>query len=340
MISISIALVTFRKQWTLLDLLKNVDETLTKNFSVITPKQIYNQTIKVFILAINLFLAILIVATYILYENYLRLPSLFMCISYYLVNLPYAAIILFFYFSTSTISRRFHYVNNILRQLSSRNIPKDKFEICSRTDKNERHTPTISLHEIYSIYGNNQIKKPSPFTPPNKNFKSKDEMETEIKKLTSKLANNEEGWMTKWKRKDIIEVEEMKLSKIDDVDQVIEYLTKLIDVHDDLLDCLTLQNELVSFQILLVIGQIFVFSVFAWFSLYRTMFNAEAVSSVLAFVNVFWITIYNLVLGVIMAISNKCVKEGRFTGTAVHKVINKIAHSADARVIEKVSSHR
>ena len=99
---------------------------------------------------------------------------------------------------------------------------------------------------------------------------------------------------------------------------------------------MNLANELLSFQILLIVAQIFVFGVFAWFSMYRVIYSSGSESSVLAFTNLFWICYYDIFMATILSIAHGCVNEAKFTGTAVHKVINKIAHHADERIIEKV----
>lgn len=134
------------------------------------------------------------------------------------------------------------------------------------------------------------------------------------------------------------QIEEYKTRKCDDVDTLLDSLTKLVDLHDKLLDCMNLANELLSFQILLIVAQIFVFGVFAWFSLYRVLYSSGSESSVLAFTNFFWICYYDIFMATIISIAHGCVHEAKFTGTAVHKVINKIAHQADVRIIEKVNN--
>lgn len=335
MLSLLVAILTYRKQWTFFEMVNNVDEVLIKDFAVITPKKVYRKIIFIFIMLLNMMLALLVVLTYYVYHVVLEIPSLLICVSYYLANLPYFSIIVIFYTSTNTLHRRFFYVNNILRQLAPHDVPKNVFELCSRSSKNDRHQPTIVLNEIYSIYGGH-LRKVTPMSPPSKSFKSKDGMEREIKKLTSKLESREENFFSQMKARNLIDVEEFKLSKMEDVDQIIEHLTKLLDVHDILLDCISLQNEILSFQILAIVAQIFVFVVFALFSLYRTIYNTEGNSNILAFANIFWLVVYNSALYTIMSISSKCMHEGKLTGTCVHKVINKIALYADPRIVEKV----
>ena len=134
------------------------------------------------------------------------------------------------------------------------------------------------------------------------------------------------------------QIEEYKIRKCDDVDKLLDSLTKLVDLHDKLLDCMNLANELLSLQILMIVGLIFIFGVFAWFSLYRVIYSTGSELSVLAFTNCFWICYYNLFMVTILSIAHGCVSEAKFTGTAVHKVINKIAHHADHRIIEKVDN--
>lgn len=326
---------TFRKQWTYFEMLKGVDDDFTKHFAVITPKKVYREICFLIIIVINLMLVLLAIFTYYVYNFALGISSWLVCLSYYLSGLQYSSIVAIFYFSTNTILRRFHHVNSLLRQLAAHDLPKNTFELCSRTSKNDQHTPTIALTEIYSIYGSH-LKKNLPHSPPVKNFKSRDEVGREIRKLTSKLENREQNFWKRMKNRNLIHVEEFKLAKMKNVDDIIEHLTKLLDIHDVLLDCISLQNEILSFQILTIVAQIFVYQVVALFSLYRTLYNTSAASNVLALTNIFWLTIYNGTLFAIMSISSQCVTEGKFTGTCVHKVMNKIASYADPRVIEKV----
>lgn len=195
--------------------------------------------------------------------------------------------------------------------------------------------PTISIAEIYSIYGA-KTKKISPMSPPNKFGKSW-EYEKEMKKLETKIVSRENNIFERFRRIDLIELEEMKLSNVKDVDGTIENLTKLLDLHDTLLDGISLQNELFSFQMLLIITQIFIFEVFALFSMYRTWYNGLPQSMAIAFINGFWFILYNAILYIIMSRATSCVDEAKNMGTFVHKVINKIADRVDARIIEKLS---
>ncbi len=136
----------------------------------------------------------------------------------------------------------------------------------------------------------------------------------------------------------VIEVEEFKISKIKSVDLTLDYLTKLVDIHDDLLDCIGLQNQTFSLQILLITGQIFAMLVVSIFSIYRSMYYVNN----LIVINIFWIIFNSVILIMIMSTASDCVFEGKFTGTAVHKVINKLTSSnynkVDERIIEKVLS--
>lgn len=317
-------------------MLKSVDDILSKEFKVITPKKV-TRTIIILVIAFVCFVLIgLCVMSFYTYYAILGIPPYIISLSYLLANLPYYCVIVVFYFSTASITRRFYYVNNILRQLAPHDIPKNVFELCSITVKNDRHTPTIALSEIYSIYGGH-MKKGNLKSPTNKSLKFQDDLKKEINKLTKKIEHREENIWAKLKRVNLIEVEEFKLSKMRNADEAIEYLTKLIDIHDTLLDCINVQNEILSFQILVMVAQIFVFEVFALFSLYRTMYNRGNESNVLALANVTWLSVYNAILFVIMYASSRCVNEGKLTGTYCHKVINKISHNVDPRIIEKVN---
>lgn len=187
MISLLVGLGTYQKQWTFLETLDRIDKMLTKDFSVITPKKI-NRTILWFIVAlVNILLFLLIALTYFIYEN-LKIPSLTICASYYISFLPYASVVMGFCFSSQSIEKRFFYINNIFRQLASNNIPK-VFDLCARNEKNERMTPTISLQEIYSIYGGHYARQ--------KGQSVKEEFNREIKKLTQQLERREDGLMVR-----------------------------------------------------------------------------------------------------------------------------------------------
>lgn len=329
MVSLIVAMCTFHKQWTFYEMVKSVDDDLTKDFAVIIPKKIFRLLAELIIIVLSLFLLLVVVITYFIYIHVLKINSFFLCLSSLLANFPYFCIVLMFYCSTSSISIRFHVINSILRQLSPKNVPKNTFELCSRTSQNDRLKPTIALDEIFSIY----LNRSSLASPPNKNFIKK-----EIMELTSKIERNEENTWLRLKKQNIIEVEEFKMTKMANADFVIEHLTKLLDMHDVLLDCLIIQNELLSFQILLIVAQIFVFGVFAFFSLYRTaMYNIASASNILAFSNGFWLLVYVAMLFIIMNTATKCVSNGKFTGTCCHKVINNICTSTDQRIVEKVS---
>lgn len=332
MVALVVAMCTFRKQWTFFETLKEVDDILTKDFAVITPKKIFRTITYFFLTLNNLALFGLLVLAYYVFSTVLQTQPINICISYYLANLPYSCVIMIFYFSMSAITRRFYQVNNLLRQLAPHNIPRNVFELASRTESNDRHQPTIALNEIYSIYGA-YMKKPLPMSPPSKNS---DDVKMEIKKLTTKLKNREHSFVQEVLLRNVIEIEEYKFVKMNSVEETIEHLTKLLDIHDLLLDCIGLQNELLSFQMLLIVAQIFVFEVFALFSLYRVLYNTSSNSNVLALLNAVWLLVYNFILHIIMSKSSECVNEGKLTGSYCHKVINKISHTADPRIIEKV----
>lgn len=339
MISLLVSMCTFRKQWTFFEVIKSIDDILSKDFAVITPKKIMRLISMLAIAFVCCALSIVVAIAFYTYDQIMGTQPYYIVISYFLANLPYYCIVMVFYSSTSSITRRFYYVNNILRQLSPQHIPKKVFELCSRSVNNERLKPTIELNEIYSVYGS-YLKKNLAMTPPSKGFNNQDDIKKEIKKLTIKLENREESIWEKLKRRNVIEVEEFKLSKMRDPDDVIELLTKLLDIHDSLLDCINIQNEILSFQILLMVAQIFIFEVFALFSLYRTLYSTEIESNVLAFTNVLWLCAFNLILFLIMHTAAQCVNEGKLTGTYCHKVINKVSHSVDPRIIEKVKEFK
>lgn len=340
MVALLVAMYTFRKQWTFFEMLKSVDDVLSKDFSVITPKKV-TRIISLLLLA---FLSLILVGVAAMgfYPYYLIMgayPPFAVSISYFMSNLPYFCVVTFFCFSTASITRRFYYINNILRQVASNDIPKNVFELCSRTVKNDRLKPTIELNEIYSIYGS-YLKRSIPTLQLNKNFHVQDDIKAEIKKLTLKLENREESIWDKFERRNVIEIEEFKLAKMKNTDDVIEHLTKLLDIHDLLLDCINLQNEILSLQILLIVAQIFVFEVFALFALYRTTYSTETEANVTIFTNSFWLIVYNTILFLIMFNTAQCVNEGKLTGTYCHKVINKVSHRIDPRIIEKVICQR
>lgn len=333
MISLVVSLFTHQTQWTFFERLDQIDSILKNDFAILTPKKIGRTVVLAVLIIANCIILMLSIMSYFIL-NLLGIPSLMLCASYYFANLPYAVIIMQFTFAANAIRKRFFYINNTFRQLANNDIPK-VFDICSRNEKNERHTPTISLQEIYSIYGGYQTRK----NVSSKGISIQDDFNREIKKLTTQLKKQDEGIVQQFKRRHLIEVEEFKVAKLTNVtvDSTLEHLTKLVDLHDDLLDCISLQNQILSFQILLIVSQIFIFGVITYFSLYRTANNPQA--NILAYNNIIWIGMYNVVLVVIMSFSSNCIYEGKFTGTAVHKVINKLSNynTVDARIIEKVS---
>src|SRR5690349_16123515 len=116
MVSLVIAMSTFRKQWTFFEMMKSVDDGLTKDFAVLTPKKIFRILAYFFIYFITSFLFVVVVNTYSIYVYELKIDSFFLCFSYLLANFPYFCIILIFYISTNAIGRRFNCINSILRQ--------------------------------------------------------------------------------------------------------------------------------------------------------------------------------------------------------------------------------
>lgn len=333
MISLIVSLMTHQKQWSFFERIDQIDRVLTNDFAIITPKKVSRTIVTGLLIFINVVLIILTLSSYFIMKS-LGLPAVMVCMTYYVSNIPYSLLIMQFCFASNAISKRFFYINNIFRQLAVNDIPK-VFDLCSRNERNERHTPTISLQEIYSIYGSYQMRK-------NVTTKGidlvKDDFNREIRKLTTQLKKKDEGFVEQFKRRNLIEVEEFKIAKLIDTtaDVTLDYLTKLVDLHDDLLDCISLQNQILSFQILLIISQIFVFGVITYFSLYRTANSSQ--SNILAYNNIMWIAMYNFILVSLMYSANQCTCEGKFTGTAVHKVINKLSgyNTVDARIIEKV----
>jgi hypothetical protein len=334
MISLIVGVITHRKYWSFYEILDHVDKTLSKDFSIITPRKVARTMIMSVLTGVNLVLFLLVAITYYVYES-LEIPSLMLSLSYYAANLPYAAVVTQFCFSTAAIEKRFYYINNIFRQLASNDIPK-VFDICARNEKNERHTPTISLQEIYTVYGGHHMRK----NISSRGVNVKEEFNREIKKLTMQLEKRDESLIEQYKRKDVIEVQEFKITKLSSVETVMEHLTKLVDIHDELLDAISLHNQILAFQVLMIFGQIFSFSVITFFSLYRSLFHPQA--NILAYTNIFWIFLYTFILIVVMNSASSCVYEGKFTGTAVHKVINKLSNynNVDFRIIDRVMFFR
>lgn len=192
MISLLVGMATYQKQWTFLETIDRIDKMLNKDFLLITPKKVYQKILWFAIIATNVLLFIIFFSFYIIYEN-LGIPSLMICISYYISFLPYSAVIMGFCFTSQSIRWRFFYINNIFRQLASNDIPK-VFDLCSRNEKNERLTPTISLQEIYSIYGGYYARKNLP-QQKGSSGNVKEDFNREIKKLTQKLEKKEDGLM-------------------------------------------------------------------------------------------------------------------------------------------------
>lgn len=190
MISLLVGLGTYQKQWTFFETIDRVDKTLNKDFCVVTPKKVDQSILWLIVIAVNVVMLFFIALTYVVYES-LGVPAMMLSASYFLIYLPYSAVVMGFSFSCQSIRRRFYYVNNIFRQLASNDIPK-VFDICSRNEKNERLTPTISLQEIYSIYGGYYARK-NP--PQQKGYNAKEEFNREISKLTQQLEKREDSFM-------------------------------------------------------------------------------------------------------------------------------------------------
>lgn len=192
MISLLVGVGTYQTQWKLLETIDHIDKMLNKEFLVITPKKVTRTILWCIVIFVNIMLFLLMAFTYYIYEN-LQIPPLIICASYYVSFLPYSSVVLGFCFSSQSIQRRFYYINNIFRQLASNDIPK-VFDLCSRNEKNERLTPTISLQEIYSVYGGYYARKN---LPQHKAQTVKEEFNREIKKLTQQLEKREDGLMVK-----------------------------------------------------------------------------------------------------------------------------------------------
>lgn len=190
MISLLVGLGTYQKQWTFLETIDRIDKMLNKEFRVLTPKKVYQKMLWGVVIAVNVLMLLSIALTNFAYTS-LGIPAMMLSVSYYLIFLPYSSVVMGFSFSCTSIRIRFFYVNNIFRQLASNDIPK-VFDICSRNEKNERLTPTISLQEIYSIYGGYYARKNQP---QQKGLNAKEEFNREIKKLTNQLEKREEGFM-------------------------------------------------------------------------------------------------------------------------------------------------
>lgn len=190
MISLLVGLGTYQKQWVFLETIDRIDKIMNKDFSVITPKKISQTILWAIVIGVNILLFLIISMTYYVYEL-LGIPSMMICASYYISFLPYSSVVLCFCFSSLSIQKRFYYINNIFRQLASNDIPK-VFDLCSRNEKNERLTPTISLQEIYSIYGGYYARKNLPL---HKGQSVKEEFNREIKKLTQQIQKQEDGLM-------------------------------------------------------------------------------------------------------------------------------------------------
>lgn len=105
-ISLIIALLTFKKQWKFYEMLKDVDDVLNKDFKLLTPKRIFESILKISIALLVMIISILIALTYFVYDVLLGISSMRICISYFLSNLPCSAVIIMFYFSSNVLRRR------------------------------------------------------------------------------------------------------------------------------------------------------------------------------------------------------------------------------------------
>jgi len=105
-ISLIIAILTYKKQWKLFEMMDGVDEILRRDFTLLTPKQVYSTIIQISIAVSIMIIGCLISLTFYVYNVVLNFPSWMICISYFLYNMPYATLLLLFYFSSNTIKRR------------------------------------------------------------------------------------------------------------------------------------------------------------------------------------------------------------------------------------------
>lgn len=199
MISLAINLCTYRKQWTFFETICEVDDILTKDFNLVTPKKVFRHFITSVVVAVNVGLIILVGFTYYLYESILEISNYNIYISYYLSNLPYMIVISIFCFSVSTIRRRMLYINNLFGRLFDTYIVNDIFKF--RKD-NSDFIPTIAFNEIYSIYSKPKNFKTSSVKK-NQIYKTKEEVNREIQKvldqLTGKDVKNDNGLKHLWK---------------------------------------------------------------------------------------------------------------------------------------------
>lgn len=199
MISLAINMCTYRKQWTFFETICEVDDILTKDFNLVTPKKVFRFFTSLIVVAINVGLIILVGFTYLLYESYLKISNYNIYISYYLSNLPYMIVISIFCFSVTTIRRRMIYINNLFGRMFDTYIANDIFKF--RKD-NSDYIPTIAFNEIYSIYSKPKNFKKSSIKK-NQIYKTKEEVNREIQKvldqITGKEVNNDSGLKTMWK---------------------------------------------------------------------------------------------------------------------------------------------
>ena len=199
MISLAINMCTYNKQWTFFETICEVDDILTKDFNLVTPKKVFRFFTSFLVVAINVGLIVLVGFTYFLYESYLKLSNYNIYISYYLSNLPYMIVISIFCFSVTTIRRRMIYINNLFGRMFDTYIANDIFKF--RKD-NSDFIPTIAFNEIYSIYSKpKDIKKST--AKKHQIYKSKEEVNREIQKvldqITGKEVKNDGGLKNMWK---------------------------------------------------------------------------------------------------------------------------------------------
>ncbi len=118
-------------------------------------------------------------------------------------------------------------------------------------------------------------------------------------------------------------------------------LITLIEIHDKICDVIGILNKIFMIPQIFIFAQIFVFGIISLFSAYRTIFDdSNEKSLALAYVNFFWVAYYVLVLYTVIRQSEKSTYAGIFTGTQVHKIINKIQDYADGKLVERVRNTR
>ena len=132
-------------------------------------------------------LCLLMLLTYVLYENVLKISNYTMYFAYYLSNLPFVFLIGQYIFGVRTIGICFNYVNQLFSQVILQN---EEPEFVNGSFKMSRPWSSdiaiINFKEIYSVYWN-------PSKDDKKNIpRSKENVNKEVQKFMEQLSGKKD----------------------------------------------------------------------------------------------------------------------------------------------------